>query len=119
MSFIKSGLSDQSISRTSFTWGIPLPFDPRHVMYVWFDALLNYISAIDYGTDDARFERTWPADWHLVGKEILRFHAVIWPAMLMAAGPPAAQARLRARVAHRGGPEDVQVAGERRARLSR
>lgn len=88
LSFIKSGLSDQSISRTSFTWGIPLPFDPRHVMYVWFDALLNYISAIDYGTDDARFERTWPADWHLVGKEILRFHAVIWPAMLMAAGLP-------------------------------
>jgi len=87
-SFIKSGLSDQSISRTSFTWGIPLPFDPRHVMYVWFDALLNYVSAIDYGTDPARFERTWPADWHLVGKEILRFHAVIWPAMLMAAGLP-------------------------------
>ena len=87
-SFIKSGLSDQSISRTSFTWGIPLPFDPRHVMYVWFDALLNYVSAIDYGTDTARFERTWPADWHLLGKEILRFHAVIWPAMLMAAGLP-------------------------------
>ena len=87
-SFIKSGLSDQSISRTSFTWGIPLPFDVRHVMYVWFDALLNYVSAIDYGSDDARFERTWPADWHLVGKEILRFHAVIWPAMLMAAGLP-------------------------------
>ncbi|MBU1672012.1 MAG: methionine--tRNA ligase [Actinobacteria bacterium] len=88
VSFIKAGLADQSISRTSFTWGIPLPFDQRHVMYVWFDALLNYISAIDYGTDPARFERTWPADWHLVGKEILRFHAVIWPAMLMAAGLP-------------------------------
>ncbi len=88
MSFIKAGLSDQSISRTSFTWGIPLPFDPRHVMYVWFDALLNYISATGYGSDPARFERIWPADWHLVGKEILRFHAVIWPAMLMAAGLP-------------------------------
>ncbi len=88
VSFIKSGLSDQSISRTSFSWGIPLPFDPRHVMYVWFDALLNYISAIDFGSDTERFERTWPADWHLVGKEILRFHAVIWPAMLMAAGLP-------------------------------
>jgi methionyl-tRNA synthetase len=88
VSFIRAGLADQSISRTSFTWGIPLPFDPRHVMYVWFDALLNYISAIDYGTDPARFERTWPADWHLVGKEILRFHAVIWPAMLLAAGLP-------------------------------
>ncbi len=88
VSFIRSGLTDQSISRTSFTWGIPLPFDAKHVMYVWFDALLNYISAIDYGTDQARFDRTWPADWHLVGKEILRFHAIIWPAMLMAAGLP-------------------------------
>jgi methionyl-tRNA synthetase len=88
MSFLKSGVSDQSISRTSFTWGIPLPFDERHVMYVWFDALLNYISAIDYGSDQERFDKTWPADWHLVGKEILRFHAVIWPAMLMAAGLP-------------------------------
>ena len=88
LSFIRSGLADQSISRTSFTWGIPLPFDPRHVMYVWFDALLNYISAIGYGSDTTRFERTWPADWHLVGKEILRFHAVIWPAMLMAAELP-------------------------------
>jgi methionyl-tRNA synthetase len=88
VSFIRSGLEDQSISRTSFSWGIPLPFDPRHVMYVWFDALLNYISAIDFGADPERFERTWPADWHLVGKEILRFHAVIWPAMLMAAGLP-------------------------------
>ena len=88
VSFIKSGLSDQSVSRTSFTWGIPLPFDPRHVMYVWFDALLNYVSAIDFGSDAARFERTWPADLHLLGKEILRFHAVIWPAMLMAAELP-------------------------------
>ena len=88
VSFINTGLADQSISRTSFTWGIPCPFDERHVMYVWFDALLNYLSAIDYGADDARFERTWPADWHLMGKEILRFHAVIWPAMLMAAGLP-------------------------------
>ena len=88
ISFIKSGLSDQSISRTSFTWGITLPFDERHVMYVWFDALLNYVSAIDFGSDEERFKRTWPADWHLVGKEILRFHAVIWPAMLMASGLP-------------------------------
>ncbi len=88
VSFIRSGLADQSISRTSFTWGIPLPFDARHVMYVWFDALLNYISAIDFGSDSKRFESVWPADWHLVGKEILRFHAVIWPAMLMAAGLP-------------------------------
>lgn len=88
VSFIEQGLEDQSISRTSFTWGIPLPFDPRHVMYVWFDALLNYLSAIDFGAGDGRFEATWPADWHLMGKEILRFHAVIWPAMLMAAELP-------------------------------
>ena len=87
-SFIKLGLQDQSISRTSFSWGIPLPFDPQHVMYVWFEALLNYVSAIDYGVDPEKFESAWPADWHLVGKEILRFHAVIWPAMLIAAGLP-------------------------------
>ncbi len=87
-SFIRSGLQDQSITRTSFTWGIPCPFDARHVTYVWFEALLNYLSAIDFGTDEARFARTWPADWHLMGKEILRFHAVIWPAMLMAADLP-------------------------------
>lgn len=88
LNFLRSGVNDQSISRTSFTWGIPLPFDPGHVMYVWFDALLNYVSAIDFGVDEARFNRTWPADLHLVGKEILRFHAVIWPAMLMAARLP-------------------------------
>jgi methionyl-tRNA synthetase len=88
VSFIRQGLTDQSISRKTITWGIPLPFDESQVMYVWFDALLNYISAIDYGIDDARFESIWPADCHLIGKEILRFHAVIWPAMLMAAGLP-------------------------------
>jgi len=88
ISFIESGLKDQSITRTSFTWGISCPFDARHVMYVWFDALLNYISAIGFGIDPARFERVWPADWHLMGKEILRFHAAIWPAMLMAADIP-------------------------------
>ncbi|HEY5527055.1 MAG TPA: methionine--tRNA ligase [Candidatus Anoxymicrobiaceae bacterium] len=88
VSFINSGLEDQSITRTSFTWGIPCPFDARHVMYVWFEALLNYLSAIDFGVDQARFDKTWPADWHLMGKEILRFHAVIWPAMLMAADLP-------------------------------
>lgn len=88
MSFIKGGVSDQSISRTSLTWGIPLPFDEQHVMYVWFDALLNYVSSIGYGTDEVRFENIWPANLHLIGKEILKFHAVIWPAMLMAAGLP-------------------------------
>jgi methionyl-tRNA synthetase len=88
VSFIQQGLSDQSISRKTLSWGIPLPFDPDQVMYVWFDALLNYISAIDYGSDDQRFWETWPADYHLIGKEILRFHAVVWPAMLIAAGLP-------------------------------
>jgi len=94
VSFVKSGLKDLSISRKTFSWGIPLPFDEEHVMYVWFDALLNYITAMGYGSDDpdevARFERFWPADYHFVGKDIIRFHCVIWPAMLMAAGiePP-------------------------------
>jgi len=88
ISFIRQGLEDQSISRKTLTWGIPLPFDESQVMYVWFDALLNYVSAIDYGIDPERFSSIWPADWHLIGKEILRFHAVIWPAMLMAADLP-------------------------------
>ncbi len=86
LAFVKGGLEDLSISRTTFTWGIPIPWDPRHVLYVWIDALQNYITAAGYGSDPARFEATWPADIHLVGKDILRFHAVIWPAMLMAAG---------------------------------
>jgi methionyl-tRNA synthetase len=83
--FVKQGLADLSISRSSFDWGIKVPWDETHVVYVWFDALLNYISAIGYGVDDAEFERRWPAV-QLVGKDIARFHAVIWPAMLMAAG---------------------------------
>ena len=89
-SFVKSGLKDLSISRTTFDWGIPLPFDDEHVTYVWFDALLNYITAIGYGSPDAadgeQFEHYWPANIHFVGKDIIRFHCVIWPAMLMAAG---------------------------------
>lgn len=90
VSFVKSGLKDLSISRTAFSWGIPLPFDPDHVMYVWFDALLNYITAIGYGDPEQaeRFARRWPAQLHFVGKDIIRFHCVIWPAMLMAAGLP-------------------------------
>jgi len=83
--FVKQGLEDLSISRSSFDWGVRVPWDPSHVVYVWFDALLNYVSAIGYGQDEAEFERRWPAV-HLVGKDIARFHAVIWPAMLMAAG---------------------------------
>ena len=86
LSFVKQGLQDLSISRTSFDWGIPIPWDQKHVLYVWVDALLNYATAVGYGADQEKFEHTWPADVHLVGKDILRFHAVIWPAMLMAAG---------------------------------
>jgi methionyl-tRNA synthetase len=90
LSLIRGGLQDFSISRTTFRWGIPLPWDPNHVCYVWFDALTNYITAAGYGTDEARFGRVWPANDHLIGKDILRFHAVYWPAMLMAGGvePP-------------------------------
>jgi methionyl-tRNA synthetase len=85
--FVQQGLRDLSISRSSFDWGVKLPWDDSHVLYVWFDALLNYITAIGYGTDDENFARRWPAT-QLVGKDIARFHAVIWPAMLMAAGLP-------------------------------
>jgi len=84
LSLIRGGLQDFSISRTNFRWGIPLPWDPNHVCYVWFDALTNYITAAGYGTDEGRFARVWPANVHLIGKDILRFHAVYWPAMLMA-----------------------------------
>ena len=87
-SFLREGLRDLSISRTSFTWGIPVPGDPRHVMYVWFDALTNYLTASGYPDDVQRNQRYWPADAHLIGKDILRFHAVYWPAFLMAAGLP-------------------------------
>ena len=85
---VKAGLEGLSISRTSFDWGIPVPWDPKHVIYVWIDALQNYINAVGYGSDQARFEELWPADVHFVGKDILWFHAVIWPALLMAAGLP-------------------------------
>ncbi len=90
LSLIRGGLQDFSISRTSFDWGIPLPWDPDHVCYVWFDALTNYITAAGYADDPTRFGRVWPANVHLMAKEILRFHAVYWPAMLMAGGvePP-------------------------------
>src|SRR5262245_39138313 len=90
LSLIRGGLQDFSISRTTFDWGIPLPWDPKHVCYVWFDALTNYITAAGYADDPERFARTWPANIHLIGKDILRFHAVYWPAMLMAGGvePP-------------------------------
>src|ERR687892_1269026 len=86
MSFVGGRLQDLSISRTSFTWGVPIPWDSRHVMYVWVDALQNYITAAGLGSDEERFDSLWPAAYHFVGKDILRFHAVIWPAILMAAG---------------------------------
>jgi methionyl-tRNA synthetase len=90
LGFIKQGLQDFSMSRTSITWGVPVPWDDGHVAYVWFDALLNYCTAIGYADDRARFDRYWPVVHHVIGKDILRFHAVYWPAMLMAAGelPP-------------------------------
>ncbi len=90
VSFVRGGLKDLSISRTTFSWGIPVPGNPKHVIYVWFDALLNYISALGYPDDMERFNHFWPANVHLIGKDILRFHAVYWPTFLMAAGltPP-------------------------------
>ncbi|MET9023412.1 methionine--tRNA ligase [Actinopolymorpha sp. NPDC004070] len=88
VAFVKQGLQDLSITRSTFDWGIPVPWDDEHVLYVWIDALLNYVTAAGYRTDPLLFKQVWPADVHLVGKDILRFHAVIWPAMLMAAGLP-------------------------------
>jgi len=90
ISFVRSGLRDQSISRSTFSWGVPVPDDPKHVIYVWFDALANYITAIGYGSSHAgaqeAFKKYWPADVHMIGKEIVRFHCVYWPAFLLAAG---------------------------------
>ena len=88
VSFVKSGLEDISCSRVSFTWGIPLPFDRKHFEYVWFDALTNYLTGVGYLADIAKFKEFWPECIHLVGKDILRFHAVIWPAILLSAGLP-------------------------------
>ncbi len=88
VSLLEEGLQDVSVSRSSFDWGVTLPDDPDHVVYVWFDALINYITAIGYGWDDKLFEKWWPADVHVIGKDITRFHCVIWPAMLMSAGLP-------------------------------
>lgn len=88
LSFIKGGLEDLCVSRTTFNWGIPVPGDPNHVIYVWFDALTNYITAAGYAQDPDKFNYWWPADVHLVGKEIVRFHTVIWPITLLALGVP-------------------------------
>ncbi|EGO65969.1 methionine--tRNA ligase [Acetonema longum] len=86
INFIKNGLEDLCVSRTTFDWGIPVPFDTKHVVYVWFDALVNYITAAGYLHDRDKFAKFWPADVHLVGKEIVRFHSIIWPIILMALG---------------------------------
>ncbi len=86
INFIKGGLEDLCVSRTTFDWGIPVPFDTKHVVYVWFDALTNYITAAGYLHDRGKFSKYWPADIHLVGKEIVRFHSIIWPIILMALG---------------------------------
>ncbi|MGC9988300.1 MAG: methionine--tRNA ligase [Terriglobales bacterium] len=89
LAFVRSGLRDLSISRSTFSWGIPVPDDPKHVVYVWLDALANYITALGYGSSDtAKYEKFWPADVHMIGKEIVRFHCVYWPAFLLAAGLP-------------------------------
>ncbi|HAA08322.1 MAG TPA: methionine--tRNA ligase, partial [Syntrophomonas sp.] len=88
VSFIKSGLDDLCVSRTTFKWGVPVPMNDQHVVYVWFDALINYLSAIGYLDDPQQFQRYWPADVHLMAKDILRFHAIIWPCMLMAMDLP-------------------------------
>jgi methionyl-tRNA synthetase len=90
LGIIRQGLQDFSISRTSISWGVPIPWDPKHVTYVWYDALINYATAVGYGSDPERFATWWPAAHHIIGKDILRFHCVYWPAMLMAAGidPP-------------------------------
>ena len=87
--FLRPGLQDLCVSRTSFDWGIRVPFDPKHVVYVWVDALTNYITALGYGSDDqSLFDKFWPADLHMIGKEIVRFHSIIWPALLMALDLP-------------------------------
>ncbi len=87
-SFVRGGLKDLSITRTTVKWGVPVPGDPRHTIYVWFDALHNYVTGVGYDRDPGLFRKFWPADVHLVGKDILRFHAVYWPAFLMASGLP-------------------------------
>ncbi len=88
LSLVEAELKDTAITRKGFTWGIKVPFDPEQTIYVWFDALLNYITGIGYGTDEERFRRLWPADVHVIGKDITRFHCALWPAMLMSAGLP-------------------------------
>lgn len=87
--FIKPGLEDLAVSRTTFGWGVKVKGDEKHVVYVWIDALTNYITALGYGSDDrSLYDKFWPADVHIVGKEIVRFHTIYWPIILMALGEP-------------------------------
>ena len=89
INFVKKGLKDLSVSRTSFKWGIPVPTNSKHLIYVWLDALTNYLSALNYpNTKDNKYKKFWPANIHIIGKDILRFHAIYWPAFLMAANIP-------------------------------
>ena len=111
VSFVKRGLQDLSISRTTFDWGIKVPGTEGHVMYVWVDALTNYITGAGFPDDNSeRFQRFWPADLHVIGKDIVRFHAVYWPAFLMSAGICAPKARLRPWFSVQPRREDVEVA---------
>ena len=114
ISFVRGGLKDLSVSRTGFSWGIPVPGDEKHVVYVWLDALANYVTALGYGSDDPsdqeKFKKFWPADMHLIGKEISRFHCVYWPAFLMAAGIRSAALGAGQRVAALRSGQDVEVA---------
>ena len=122
-SFIESGLQDVSLSRSTLTWGVPVPWDPEHVFYVWFDALLNYYTALSYAKPGEDLtERFWPAQYHVIGKDILKFHTVFWPAMLLAAGLPLPEHVFvhgfllmgsRPPTARRPSSEDEQVAGQR------
>ena len=114
IAFVKAGLRDVSVSRTTFNWGVPVPDDPAHVMYVWLDALTNYITAVGFPDENApNYKKFWPADLHMVGKDIVRFHTIYWPAFLMGAGPAAAAPGVRARLVDQRRAEDVQVAGQR------
>ena len=118
LGFLRQGLDDVSITRTSLDWGVPVPWAEGHVFYVWYDALINYATAIGFGTDDERFETWWPAVHHLIGKEIIRFHCVYWPAMLLAAGHRPAAPRPRPRLAAARRREAVQD-GPRRGEAHR
>ena len=115
VSFVSGGLRDLSISRTSFDWGVKVPEHPDHVMYVWVDALTNYLTGVGYpDTESELFQRYWPADLHMIGKDIIRFHTVYWPAFLMSAGIDLPRTGFRARLPAQQGREDEQVGRQHR-----